>query len=432
MEIVKSIFKKGTVFLLALIILSLFINCNSTVNKVIAADETTTLKFATYIRLEKSFEEFSKQIEIDFEKENHNIDLEFVSVPYGDLQQQVLIMANAGDAPDVVHGETAFFSSYVSSGYIEPLDEWLSKSYIEDIYPGVRESISANGKLYAAPWACSPFVLIYNKELFEKAGLDPNAPPNTYNQMMEYAEKIGQLKDDDGNNIYGLGLTTASVPISGDCILSTMFSFGGGIYDENGNVEAVSKNNIMAFNFYKELYQKNLNPESAKLKNLRNLMAIGRMGMCLDQVCGLTVAQGINPDMEGKLAVTSMPATEFTEGLSILEVYELHIMKDSKHKEEAVKFIEFLTSKETLIEFYKKAEPCLAGRKSINESPEFGDDAIDSIRDSLDKIKPLGVNTNMANALLEITSAAQRVTFGGESAEDTVKKLDLKLKQILE
>ncbi len=431
MEMLKNIFKKGIIFLLAFIMISLInFNCDLRVDKVMAADQTITIRFATYGLLEAIKGEYLKQAAIDFEKEVPNTKIEFVNLPYADLKQQVLIMANAGDAPDVVHGETSAFSSYVYSGYLEPLNELLSESYIEDIYPGVRESMSANGKLYAAPWICSPFVLLYNKELFEKAGLDPNAPPKTYDQMMKYAEKINQLKDNEGNKIYGLGLTTASVPISGDSIISTMFSFGGGIYNENGNVEVVSENNIMAFNYYKELYQKDLNPESAKLKDLRNLMALGRLGMYFDQIGGVSAVYIINPDTKGKVAAASMPATDFTEGLSLLENDLLHIMKDSEHKEVAAKFIEYLTSKELLTKYYETL-PFLAGRKSVNESPEFGDDFIEPIKDSIYKVKSLPLHSNMTNALLEITSAAQRVTFGGESAEDTVEILDSKLKQIL-
>ncbi|GAA0177488.1 extracellular solute-binding protein [Clostridium sediminicola] len=427
----KNVFKKITTALIASAMVFSVVGCgNSTDNSGSGdakTDEKVTIKFATYGLLEKATEQFYTKMASDFEAENPDIKIEFISYPYGDLKQQVLVMANAGDAPDVVHGETSSFNAYVSSGYLEPLDELLSKEYIDDIYPGVKDAMSADGKLYAAPWICSPYVMVYNKDLFEQAGLDPNAPPKTYEEMVDYAEKISQLKDKDGNSVYGLGETTASVPISGNSVLSVMFSYGGGIYNDKGEVDVNTQQNIDAFNFLKEIYTNKLNPETAKLKDLRNLMAIGRLGMYFDQVWGTSGVFGINPEIKEKVAIAPMPATKATEGLSLLEAHELLIMKDSKNKEAAAKFVQFATSEKVLQEYYNTL-PFLPGTKSVELTGEF----ISPIKDSLNGVKALAKqNPNMENALLEITSAVQAATIGNESTEDAVKKLDAKLKEIL-
>lgn len=103
----------------------------------------------------------------------------------------------------------------------------------------------------------SPFLLYYNKDLFEKAGLDPNTPPTTYEEMLEIAPKLAELKTDDGNQVYPFGLTTASVPVSGACLTSSVYNFGGTVLDENGNL-AIDDGFRDAVNMWKELHDKGL------------------------------------------------------------------------------------------------------------------------------------------------------------------------------
>ncbi len=49
----------------------------------------------------------------------------------------------------------------------------------------------------------------YNKDLFEQAGLDPNTPPTTYEEMMVMAEELSKLETAEGNSVYAFGQTTA-------------------------------------------------------------------------------------------------------------------------------------------------------------------------------------------------------------------------------
>lgn len=390
-----------------------------------------TLKFANWGQSEDATKAIFQKMADDFTAKNPNIKIEFATYPYGDIQQQVLVMANAGNAPDVVQGETATFASYMSSGFVEPLDNLVDKKIIDDIYPGVKDSISYEGKLYALPWICSPYVMVYNKDLFTKAGLDPNSPPKTYSDMIKAAEAIGKLKDASGNSVYGLGETTAAVAISGDAILSTMFSFGGGLYDKNGKLTVNTPENIAAFSFYKELETKKLNPQAPKLKDLRNLMAIGRLGMYFDQIWGVSGVFAINKDIQKSVALAQMPATDKTKGLSLLESHQLMIMKDSKHKAESAKFIEFLTSQEE-IKQYSQVSSFLPGFKSMNQDASMISDFVKPVKDSLNGVKALEkVDPELKNALMELTTAAQTCTVGGDTAENAVKKLEAKLKDIL-
>ncbi len=403
----------------------------SSVGLGLAAEKKITLRFANWGSTEKATSDLFKKMIADFEGKNPNIKIDSVAFPYGDIKQQVLVMSAAGDVIDVVQAERPMVDSYIGSGYVSEIEHYFSKNYLNDFYPNILGDLKSGGKLYGIPWIASPWVLIYNKDLFAKAGLNPNIPPQNMAQLMDAASKLSELKDKDGNAVYGLGETTGNVPISGSSIYRVMLSFGGGIWSKKGKVVVNTKENVEAFKYLKTLYEKKYNPETAKLKDLRNLMAIGRLGMYYDQTWGIGGVFGINPAMKSQIGMAPIPATGVTNGLSNLSAHVLCIMKDSKHKKEAAKFVEFITSKDILVNLYKQT-PFFAPRMSVDNLPEFHEAMLKGAKDGVKQIVPLAKqNPNYENAYLELVNAAQRVTLAREAPETVVKNLEVKLQTIL-
>jgi multiple sugar transport system substrate-binding protein len=396
----------------------------------LAADKVVTIKFANWGSLEKATEGVFKKMVADFEAANKNIKVELVNLPYGDIKQQVLVMMASGDVLDVVQAERAMVDTYIGSGYLSELDKVFDKKYLGDFYPNLLNDLRSDGKLYGVPWIVCPWVLVYNKDLFGKAGLNPNQPPKTYNEILADAAKLSALKDKDGNPVYGMGETTGLVPVSGGSVLRVMLSFGGGVWDKKGNVNVNTKGNISAFNYLKTLHQKQYNPEGAKLKDLRNLMAIGRLAMYFDQTWGTGGVFGINPDIKPQIGIAPLPANGAVKGASNMNAHVLCIMKDSQNKKEAAQFVEFITSKETMTNLYG-CTSFFEPRVSLDKLPELNDSFLKPAKSSITLIKPIKQHPNMENAYLEIVKAAQRVTIGNESPENVVKDLDAKLKEVL-
>ncbi|TCL57863.1 multiple sugar transport system substrate-binding protein [Hydrogenispora ethanolica] len=396
-----------------------------------AAPKPVTLKFANWGATEKATEGVFKKMVADFEAANKNIKVELVNLPYGDIKQQVLVMLSGGETLDVVQAERAMVNSYLGSGYLAEMNRLFSSKYLNDFYPNVLDDLRQKGKLYGIPWIISPWVLVYNKDLFAKAGLDPNAPPKTYDELLAAAAKLSKLKDKDGNPIYGAGEATGLVPISGSCISRLMYSFGGGIWDKKGKVNLNNKGNIEAFKYLKTLYENQYTPDNAKLKDLRNLMAIGRLGMYFDQAWGTGGIFGINPAMKAQIGIAPAPASAFGKAASPLNAHVLCVLKDSKHKKEAAKFIEFITDEDTMINLYKNT-PFFAARKSVDDSSKLHDSLLKPAKSSIGQIVPVTrQHLNMEDAYLEIIKAAQRVTVGKEAPATVVKDLDAKLKEVL-
>lgn len=390
-----------------------------------------TLKVASWSVVEKGTQEYFMKLQADFEKANPGIKIEWIGLPYGNYKQQILVQAQAGEIPDVLQGERASFPAFAIPGYVEPLNGILPAPYLSDVAPSLAADLTIDGKMYAVPWLFSGFVMYYNKDLFAKAGLDPAKPPKSYEEALEYGRKLAALKDSDGNRVYGLGISTASVPVSGSSLLSMFASFGGGVWDASGAVSFNRPGNVKALSFLKDLDAAELNPPGAKLKDLRNLFAIGRLGIYFDQLWGLNGVLAINPAAKDFAAAYIPVGAGGNPARSTMEAHVLMIGKGSAHLAEAAKFIQFATSKEQLAAYYP-ISPFVPGRTSVAAAPEFAGQPLLAGLKGLDKtIFSVPKHAKIEGALLELASAAQLVIGGQGSPEKVAADTDGKLKDIL-
>lgn len=395
----------------------------------LAGAAPSKIRFAVWGLQEKATQAYFEQIKTGFEKANPGISIEWVSYPYGQIKDQVLILASAGETPDLVQVDRATLPGYADSGFFAPVDSILPKSYIDDIYPDIRTALTIGGKLWAAPWFYSPFILYYNTDLFRKAGLDPAKPPRTYEEAMSMAVKISALKDRDGNQVYGLGLTTASVPVSGSYLLSFLNSFGGNLWDASGKISAAGPQTVAALSYLKTAYEKKLNPETARLKDLRNLFGIGRLGMYFDQLWGVSGAYAVNPKAKEWTAVAMPLAGPGGKASSTLEAHLLMVSVDSKVKPEVAKLMEFITSAEQL-NIYQNYNPFLVPRKSVNSRAELIDPFVKPLADAATTIRGVPSLPRIDDQMLVLATAAQAVTVGKSDPAQAALDLEKGLKAI--
>lgn len=109
----------------------------------------------------------------------------------------------AGDTPDVLVGVFGYQpAKYAKDKLIVNLDKMPgSKELFNRIAPQyIQENF---GGKYYVPWNATTQMMIYNKELFRQAGLDPENPPSTFDEYLEAAKAIDNLPDKNGAPIYG-------------------------------------------------------------------------------------------------------------------------------------------------------------------------------------------------------------------------------------
>lgn len=113
-----------------------------------------------------------------------------------------LFIAIASDAaPDLAQIDQFWSSELADAGAILPLEQFLDADPAfdqEDVWPLAWETATYNGAVWSVPFSLSHIALYYNRSLFAEAGLDPDAPPATWEELEAMAAALTRDTDGDG------------------------------------------------------------------------------------------------------------------------------------------------------------------------------------------------------------------------------------------
>ncbi|MBZ2198450.1 ABC transporter substrate-binding protein [Occultella gossypii] len=190
-----------------------------------------------------------------FEEET-GAQVEVTFVDWPDLSPKLSAAFAAGTAPDVIgHGVAATADLAANERVLD-----LS-SYIDEMDPELRDDISValeggevGGTPYMVPLIMTARMLVYSGADFTEAGLDPEAPPATWEEVHEVAE---QLTVRDGDQITRSGLLLGSQPIANQQSFATLLWSNGGDFLNEDDTEAVmnSPEGVEALQYFVDLYQ---------------------------------------------------------------------------------------------------------------------------------------------------------------------------------
>jgi sn-glycerol 3-phosphate transport system substrate-binding protein len=153
----------------------------------------------------------------DFEKENPGIKIKPVySGSYQDTVTKVLTAAKGGDAPHIAVMLSTDMYTLIDEGVVVAIDDLLKapedKAWLNSFYPGFMQNSQTGGKTWGIPFQRSTIVMYWNKDLFKEAGLDPQRPPQNWNELVEMGQKLTK-KDAAGNvSTYGVQVPSSGFP----------------------------------------------------------------------------------------------------------------------------------------------------------------------------------------------------------------------------
>ncbi|MFZ2956083.1 MAG: ABC transporter substrate-binding protein [Candidatus Ozemobacteraceae bacterium] len=153
---------------------------------------------------------------------------------YDTLAKKILASLVAQSGPDISQNYETLTKKFIKHKKIVCLDPFLaseSEDIKKDIVPVLLENNTYDGKMWSFPFNKSVPVLYYNKDMFRKAGLDPEKPPRTFDEMASYARAL-TVRDENGNvKIYGYSTNKANVWMF-EC---RVLQFGGRLVGESGD-----------------------------------------------------------------------------------------------------------------------------------------------------------------------------------------------------
>jgi sn-glycerol 3-phosphate transport system substrate-binding protein len=115
------------------------------------------------------------------------------STDYTELFNGALLAASQGNAPEIVLVEEGLTQLAIDSQLFIPITTLASEeelASLDDVLPQLINFYTIGGELWSMPWNASNPLLYYNRGMFEAAGLDPDAPPTTFAELLDACAAI--------------------------------------------------------------------------------------------------------------------------------------------------------------------------------------------------------------------------------------------------
>jgi sorbitol/mannitol transport system substrate-binding protein len=280
-----------------------------------------------------------------FEQANPDIKLKWVTLEEGVLRQRVTTdIATKGGQFDVMTIGMYETPIWGKKGWLQELKTDAAYD-VNDLLPAMRGGLSVDGKLFAAPFYGESSMLMYRKDLADKAGVSvPDRP--TWTQIRDLAAKI----HDPANGVYGICLR--GKPGWGDnmALISTMVNtFGGQWFDMDWKPQLESKPWKDAVTFYVDMLTK-YGPPGSAANSFNEILALtnsGKCGMWVDATIAASfVSDPKQSQVADHMAFAQAPTAVTPKGANWLWAWALAVPSGSKKVDAAQKFVTWATSKD--------------------------------------------------------------------------------------
>lgn len=147
-----------------------------------------------------------------FEEQYPNVTVEYTNIPPGEFLQRLTTLAAAGDLPDVFYMSPEWFPNWVSAGQLLAIEEYVPQDELADIWPMGLDlyrydgEVTGRGTLYELPKDLGPFVMVYNKDLFDKYGVayPPTDGSWTWDKALADYQALTEFADDGSPISFGI------------------------------------------------------------------------------------------------------------------------------------------------------------------------------------------------------------------------------------
>lgn len=350
----------------ALLISILFIaGCNSAAD----TNEEIELEFYFPVAVGGPIANIIDEYVAEFEEENENINVTAIfGGSYQDTMTQVLASVQAGNSPDLAVLLSVELFTLLEMGAIEELTPYFEQDYLNDFYEGFLANSAVDDEVWSIPFQRSTIVAYYNKEMFEEAGLDPEQPPTTWDELIEYAEQL-TIRDGEGN-VAQWGIQLPSTGFQYWIAQALALQTGDNIMSDDGTeVYFDSPEVIEAVQFWVDLIDEyEVMPEGIiEWGTVPSNFLSGQTAMMYHTTGNLT---NVRDNAEFEFGVSMLPANnQFASPTGGGNIYMFSDIPE-ENKEAAIKFIAFLTEPEKVAE-WSMDTGYVATRESAYETEEL-------------------------------------------------------------
>jgi multiple sugar transport system substrate-binding protein len=372
--------------------------------------------------------EVSGELARDFMQKNPGITVEVQKMPLTAAHEK-LLTAYAGDTlPDVCQLGNTWLAEFVALDCVEPLASFITRAKFptDDYFPAILDSNRIDGELFGIPWYVDTRLLFYRTDMLRDAGFA--APPNTWD---EWKEMLAAIKQKVGPQRYSVLL-----PINEyDQIMIFGLQQPAEMLRDNGRYGNFRSADFKrALEFYSSMFEREWAPRmtNTQISNVWDEFGNGYYAFYMSGPWNIEeFKQRLPARLQDSWMTAPVPGPD-GPGFSSAGGSSLVIFRSSQLKEQAWKFIEYLSAVETQRRFYQLTGD-IPPRVTTWEAPELTESKFArAFRMQLDRVRSPPRVPEWERICQEMRMAAERVVQGTSSVEQAQVALDRKADEILE
>ena len=292
------------------------------------------------------------------------VDLVFQGL-YNEMKTKLVQAVQSGNEPDIAQVSIEYLDLFTQGNNIEPITERIREDDRNDILSQFWNSVTRDREVYAFPFNLSVQVLYYNKDAFRENGLDPDKPPKTWDDVIEYGTQL--TKDFDNNGV--VDQWGVLISLEGVFGFTPLIRQKGGEFLNHDRTQALFNSNagVEVMELVQDLaHTHKIMPSNWTLFEGTSAFLEGKIVMGPITCAGIKFAE---ENLPWDLGIAPLP---YIENKSVLlgGAGLVTFSRSSRRQKAALDFIFWLTQKENCIRWHK-ATGYLPLRKSAIESYEL-------------------------------------------------------------
>ena len=320
--------------------------------------DPVTLKFTTWTSNEAHLKMLN-EIADAYKKDHPNVTVQFLSIPFADYGSKVTVQLAGGNPPDAGWLPEALSASWIGAGVLADMAPGLKSNQAYDFADFSTPALrlwQAKDALYGIPFSNSPAFMVYNKDLFVKAGIDtPDILLKNGKWTWEALATAAKTITEKNPGSYGYVYSDLYKTLHWAGMTPVMWAYGGGAWSDDGvqcqldKPESVKAVQLMQDMIFKD---KSMVPPGNEL-NFQS----GKVGMSIFILSGL----GLLKDAAFKWDAVPLPSGPAGNTTYIGQA-AIVVFNQSKNKAAALDFAAFMTNKDNVAKFAAFFPPA---RKSV-------------------------------------------------------------------
>ena len=271
-------------------------------------------------------------------EEKTGVSVEILHIAHSDVVAKWNTAFAGGTAPDVMDIGVSHLVGRVELGHLLPLDDYYNNwEQKDDLASSMVDYGRYDGHIYALAYNASPSVMVWRKDYFEEAGLDPDSPPSNWQEFLAYAEKLVQKEGE----IVTRG--AVELPDTRGAHILAQFFMQNDVYESTykDGPNFTSEGAIEAAEFLAAISPYAVLTPSGSTTAFEKGTAA--MNLCISPDLVMSMIEE-DPSLEGKIGYA--PSLTNVQGGMHCGAWMYAISSQSKQPELAWEWIEFVLSKE--------------------------------------------------------------------------------------